>query len=76
MRSAGIRRVFSKGDTTNWSYKLCKITEIIQYCIPSYRIYYLPELYNQILLLPTKLTFDENNQDVRKLDLIKNYNNY
>ena len=29
VRTADIKRVFSKGDSTNWSYKLYTITEII-----------------------------------------------
>ena len=38
VRTADINRVFSKGDSTNWSYKLCIITEVIHDSIPSYRI--------------------------------------
>ena len=38
IRTADIRRVFSKGDSTNWSYKLYTITEILHDTIPSYRI--------------------------------------
>ena len=62
VRTADIKRVFSKGDSTNWSYKLYTITEVIHDTIPSYRIDYLPERYNQNLLLPTKLTLEQNNQ--------------
>ena len=36
--TADIKRVFSKGDSTTYSYKLYKITEIIHDTIPSYRI--------------------------------------
>ena len=43
VRTADIKRVFSKGDSTNWSYKLYTITEVIHDTIPSYRINYLPE---------------------------------
>ena len=43
VRKADIKRVFSKGDSTNYSYKLYTITEIIHETIPSYRIDYLPE---------------------------------
>ena len=35
VRTADIKRVFSKGDSTNWSYKLYTITEIIYDTIPS-----------------------------------------
>ena len=61
-RTADIKKVFSKGDSTNWSYNLYTITEVLHHTIPSYRINYLPERYNQNLLLPTKLSLDENNQ--------------
>ena len=71
VRTADIKRVFSKGDSTNWSYKLYTITEVIHNTIPSYRIDYLPERYNQNLLLPTKLTLEENNQVMKKLNLIQ-----
>ena len=56
VRRADIKKVFSKGDSTNYSYKLYTITEVIHGTIPSYRINYLPERYNENLLLPTKLS--------------------
>ena len=71
VRTTDIKRVFSKGDSTNWSYKLYTITEVIHDTIPSYRIDYLPERYNQNLLLPTKLTLDENNRIIKELNLIQ-----
>ena len=71
VRTADIKRVFSKGDSTNWSYKLYKITEIIHDTIPSYRIGYLLETYNENLLLPSKLTLDENIQVMKKVKLIQ-----
>ena len=71
VRTADIIRVFSKGDSTNYSYKLYTITEVIHDTIPSYRIDYLPERYNENLLLPSKLTLDENNQIMKKLNLIQ-----
>ena len=71
VRTAGIKRVFSEGDSTNWSYILYTITEVIHDTIPSYRIDYLPERYNENLLLSTKLTLDENNQVMKKLNLIQ-----
>ena len=43
VRTADIKKVFSEGDKTNYSYKLCTITEVIHDTIPSYRINYLPE---------------------------------
>ena len=43
IRTADIKRGFSKGDSTNRSYKFYTITEVIHDSIPSYRINYLPE---------------------------------
>ena len=70
IRTADIKRVFRKGDSTNYSNKLYTVREIIHYTIPSYRIDYLPERYNENLLLPTKLSFEQNNQFLKKLNLI------
>ena len=50
VRTADLKKTFSKGDTTNWSYKLYKNTEIINDTIPSYRIDNLPERYNEPIL--------------------------
>ena len=71
VRTADIKKVFSKGDSTNYSYKLYKITEVIHDIIPSYRIDYLPERYNQNLILPTKLTLEQNNKIMKELNLIQ-----
>ena len=71
VRTADIKRVFSKGDSTNWSYNLYTITEVIHDTIPSYRIDYLPERYNENLLLPTKLSLEQNNQIMKELNLIQ-----
>ena len=71
VRSADIKRVFSKGDSINYSYKLYPITEVIYDIIPSYRIDYLPERYNENLLLSTKLSLEQNNQVMKKLNLIQ-----
>ena len=72
VRSADIKKVFSKGDSTNFSYNLHTITEVIHDTIPSYRINYLPERYNENLLLPTKLILEENNQVMKELNIIIN----
>ena len=71
VRTADIKRVFSKHDSTNWSYKVYTITEVIHNTIPIYRIDYLPEKYNENLLLPTKLSFEQNNEVVKELNLIQ-----
>ena len=54
--TADLKKTFSKGDTTNWSYKLYKITEINNDTIPSYKIDKLKERYNESLLKKTELT--------------------
>ena len=61
--------MFSKGDTTNWSYKLYMITETIHYTIPTYHIDYLPEQYNHSILKKSKLTLQENDQVMKKVNL-------
>ena len=71
VRTADNKRVFSKGDSTNYSYKLYTITEVIHDTIPAYRINYLPERYNENLLLPTKLSLEKNNQVMKELNLIQ-----
>ena len=71
VRVSDIRRVFSKGDSTNYSYLIYTVTEVIHDTIPSYRIDYLPERYNENLLLPTKLSLKENNEVMKKLNLIQ-----
>ena len=50
VRRADLKKTFSKGDTTNWSYKLYKFTEINKDTIPCYYIDNLPERYNESLL--------------------------
>ena len=74
VRTADIKRVFSKGYSTNYSYKLYTITEVIKDTIPSYRIDYLSERYNENLILPTKLSLDENNKIMKELILFQQYN--
>ena len=66
MRTADLKRTFSKGDTTNWSYKLYKITEIINDTIPSYKIDNLTERYNESFLKKTELTIKENIMVMKK----------
>ena len=73
VRTADIKRVFSKGDSTNYSYNLYTRPEIINDTIPSYRIDYLPEGYKENLLLPTKLTSEDNNEIKKKLNLIQEH---
>ena len=69
VRVADLKRMFSKGDTTNWSYKLYKITKRINDTIPSYHIDKLPERYNVSLLKKTGLTMKENKDFMKKLKI-------
>ena len=69
VRVADLKRTFSKGDTTNWSYKLYKITEIINDTIPCYKIDNLSERYNESLLKKTELTMKENKDVMKKLSI-------
>ena len=66
---ADLKKTFSKGDTTNWSYKLYKITEIINDTIPSYRLDNLKERYNESLLKRTDLTMKVNDNVMKKLKI-------
>ena len=69
VRTADLKKTFSKSDTTNWSYKLYKIREIINDTIPSYKIDNLSERYNESLLKKTNLTLKENGSVIKKLNL-------
>ena len=72
VRTADLKETFSEGDTTNWSYKSYKITEIINDAIPSYHIDNLKERYNESLIKRTELTMKENDMYYEK---IKNHLN-
>ena len=69
VRVSDLKGTFSKGDTTNWSYEIYKITEIINDTIPSYHIANLPERYNVSLLKKTGLTMKENKDVMKKLKI-------
>ena len=69
VRTADLKRNLSKGETTNWSYKLYKITKFLNDTISSYPIDNLPERYDEALLKKTELTMKENNDVMKKLNL-------
>ena len=69
VRTADLKKTFSKSDTTNWSYNLYKITEIINDTIPSYHIDNLKERYNESLLKKTELSLKQNNSVMKKLKI-------
>ena len=69
IRVADLRKTFSTGDKTNWSYKLYRITEIICDTISGYKTDNLKERYNGALLKKTELTRKENISVLKKLNL-------
>ena len=69
MRTADLKKTFSKGDTTNWSYILYKITEISNDTIASYRLDNLPERYNEAFLEKTQLTMEIYKDVMRKINI-------
>ena len=68
-RVANLKKTFSKSDTTNWSYKLYRITEIINDTRLTDHIDYLPDRCNEALLKKTELTMKKNNSVMKKLNL-------
>ena len=64
LRTAVLKRTFSKEDTMNWSNMLYKITNFVYGTIPSYKLDKLPQRYNEALLKKIELTLKEN-KDVR-----------
>ena len=71
VRTTDIKRIFSKVDSTNWSYDIYTITQKIHDITPSYRIDYLTERYHENFLLPTKLSSEENNKVLAELSFIQ-----
>ena len=71
VRTADIKRVFSKSLSTNWSNKIYTITEVIHHTILWYRIRYLPERYIENLLGSTKLSLDENDKVLKELTSVQ-----
>ena len=69
VRTADLKKTFSRSDTTNWSYKLYEITEIVTDTIPSYQIDNIKERYNESLLKKTELTMRENDNVLKKLKI-------
>ena len=69
IRTADLKRTFSKSDTKNWPYKLYKITEIFNDTFLSYRLENLPERYKETLLKKTMLTMKESKDVMKKLNI-------
>ena len=53
VRTADLKKTFSKGDTANWSFKLYTIKKILNDIVPIYPIDTLSERYNESLLKKT-----------------------
>ena len=69
VRTADLKKTFSKGDTTNWSNKLYKITETVHDTIAIYRLGNLKERYNESLLKKTELTKKEKDNVMKKINI-------
>ena len=69
VRTADLEETFSEGDTTNWSYRLYEITEIIDDTIPGYKIDILKERYNEAFSKKTELSLKENKDVMKKLNI-------
>ena len=54
-----MRRKISKGDWTNWVYKMYKVTERAKDTLQGYRIDNLPKRYNEASLKKTKIKMRE-----------------
>ena len=57
-----------KSDTTNWAYKLFKITEMYNYTIPSYHIDSSPKCYIEAFWRKTRLRLKENEAVMKALN--------
>ena len=69
VRTGELRKTYSKGDTTNWSYNMYEITKIINGTLPSYRIDNLKGRYNESLLKKIILTLKEYKNVTEALNL-------
>ena len=69
VRTADLKRTFSKGDTTNWSYKYYKTSQNIIDTIPSFEIDNLLERHNELLLKRSNETLKENDSVMNNINL-------
>ena len=69
VRTADLKKTFSKSDMTDWSYNLYKTKGIFNDTKPSYRLDNLPERYKESLLKKTELTMKENRDVMKKLKI-------
>ena len=69
VRTADLKKTFSKTDTNIWSYKLHKITQIMSDTKATYHFHSLPKRYNKALLKKSELTLKENKDVMKKLNI-------
>ena len=69
VRTADLKKTFSKGDTTNLSNNLYQNTEIINDTTPSCKIDNLKARFNESLLKKTELTMKEKDNVMKKLKI-------
>ena len=69
VRTANLKKTFSKGDSTNWSYKLYKNTEINKDTKPSDKIDELKESYKEALLKKPELTRKGNDSVMKNINI-------
>ena len=69
VRTTGLKKTFSKSDTTNWSYSLYKIIEIVSDTIASYHIDKIPKRFNEVVMKKTELSMKESDSVMKPLKL-------
>ena len=69
VRTADIKKTFSKGDSTFWSNQMWEITEYFNDALTIYQVNNLPERYSEALFKCTKLSKKENNSVMKALGL-------
>ena len=69
VRTADLKKTFSEGDTTDWSYKLSKITKIITGTIANSILDNSSKRYKESFLKKTDLTMKENKDVMKKRNI-------
>ena len=59
VRTAVTKKVLSKSNSTNYSYNLYTVNQVIHKTKTSYRSNYLPESYNENFFRPAQLTLEK-----------------
>ena len=70
VRTGGLRKTFSEGDKTKWSYKLYRIAAKVIDTLPGYRTNNLHQWrYNEALLKKTEFSVKEIDNFMKKLNI-------